>query len=606
MEARAMFLGSTLRQFFTLEHPRGGERSSGASERALRLEALEPRLVLATSYIATDLVSDQPGVAPITDPGLVNGWGIALGPTGGNFWVSAEGTGISEVYSGDVGGTPLTKNPLEVSIPGEEPTGQVFNTTTDFVVHSGMASGPAVFIFASESGSVSGWNPAVPPPPPSEDAQLGFQATDGAIYKGIALANNGSGNFLYVTDFHNAKIDVLDANFHLVHLAGSFADPNLPAGYAPFGIMAHGGKLYVSYAQQDDDKEDDVAGPGKGFVDVFDTSGHLLQRLISRGKLNAPWGMVVAPSNFGDFSNQLLVGNFGDGHINAYDPATGAFKGTLSGAGGHPVEIYGLWGLAFGNGVTAGESNALYYAAGPDDETHGLFGRITANPAGTLAAKATLAGGVLDITGGRDADHINVRLVSPQKLIVEAEGRRIGSFMVNAVQAIQFHGFAGNDVFTVSPAIRIKTLQDGGAGNDRLLGGSGPDILLGGPGSDFLAGGAGRDLAIGGGGQDRVLGGLADDIVIGGRTVHDDNAAALVQILTEWNSSDPFAVRVSKLRNGTGGLPALNATTVIDDGAADALFGGLGRDWFFRGMGDVLPDALISPMIPSGIRESVN
>jgi len=561
---------------------------------------------LSSSYIATDLVADQPGVAPITDPGLVNAWGIALGPTGGNFWVSSAESGISEVYGGDVGGAPLVKQSLEVAIPGGSPTGQVFNTTTDFVVHSGAASGPAVFIFASESGSVSGWNPAVPLPAPSTDAQLGFQASDDAIYKGIALANNGNGNFLYVTDFHNAKVDVLDAHYHLVHLNGSFTDPNLPSGYAPFGIKAVESKLYVTYAQQDADKEDDVQGPGKGFIDVYDTSGHLLQRLVSQGKLNAPWGMAIAPANFGDFSNQLLVGNFGDGRINAFDPATGAFKGTLSTSPGDPIEIEGLWGLSFGNGVTAGASNALYYAAGPGDESHGLFGRITANVAGTPVVKATLTGGVLDIVGGRDADHIDVRMGKGQNLVVEAEGKRIGAFPIGSVQSIQVHGFAGNDVVTVSPEITIKSLIDGGAGNDRLFGGSGADILLGGIGNDLLTGGRGRDLLIGGGGQDELLGGAGDDLLIGGRTIHDANSTALMQILAEWNSSDAYALRISKLRSGAGGLPAVNAMTVIDDGVADLLHGELARDWFFQGADDVLADALTSPMLPMGIREQVN
>src|SRR5262249_11167941 len=157
-----------------------------------------------------------------------------------------------------------------------------------------------------------------------------YPAPDGAIYKGIALANNGSGNFLYLADFHNGKIDVLDSTFHLTTLDGSFTDPNLPAGYAPFNIALLNGKLYVTYAKQDADAEDDVAGHGHGFIDVFDLNGHFEQRLVSRGELNSPWGMVIAPSGFGDFGGDLLVGNFGDGRIHAYDPSTGDFKGTLS------------------------------------------------------------------------------------------------------------------------------------------------------------------------------------------------------------------------------------------------------------------------------------
>ena len=248
-----------------MEKNRSQDRGHGS--RKLCIEPLEGRLVLSTSYIAHDLVSNQPGVAPLTDPTLLNAWGISLGPTGPTIWVSSNKTGVSELYTGDVNGTPLVKNPGlgEVNVPGGDPTGQVFNSTTDFVVHSGAASGPAVFIFATESGIISGWNPTVPPPAPSTDAQVGYTAPDGAIYKGIALATNGGANFLYATDFHNGKIDVLDKNFHLTpQAAGAFTDPNLPTGYAPFGIAAIGGKLYVTYAQQGPGAVDDLAGPGNG------------------------------------------------------------------------------------------------------------------------------------------------------------------------------------------------------------------------------------------------------------------------------------------------------------------------------------------------------
>src|SRR5436189_4610814 len=207
-------------------------RARRSHTRRLAVETLEYRLVLATSYIATDLVSDQPGVAPITDTTLHNAWGIARSPTGGNFWVSSEGGGISDVYSGDVNGSPLAKNPLEVTIPGGSPTGQVFNSTSDFVVGSGAASRPSIFIFASNSGSISGWNPNVPAAG-STAAQLGFQASDGADYTGIALASSGGANFLFATDFFNGKVDVLNSTFQKTTLAGTFTDPNLPADYAP-------------------------------------------------------------------------------------------------------------------------------------------------------------------------------------------------------------------------------------------------------------------------------------------------------------------------------------------------------------------------------------
>jgi uncharacterized protein (TIGR03118 family) len=340
--------------------------------------------LVPTAYVTTNLVSDQPGVARMTDPTLVNAWGIAVGPR--SFWVSANENDLSEVYVGDVGGSALVA-PFKVTIPGGAPTGQVANLTTDFVVSDGTNSGPAAFIFASESGAVTGWNPTVPAG--SRVAQPAFQADDGAIYKGIALANNGSGNHLYLTDFHNGKIDVLDGQFHLTHLAGNFIDPHMKPGFAPFNVAAIGDKLYVTYAKQDADAEDDVQGQGLGFVNVFDLNGNFLDRLVNRGRLNAPWGMVQAPANFGQFSGDLLIGNFGDGKINAYDPVTGEFQGVLSSRPGKPIVIDGLWGLAFGNGTTAGDANALYFAAGPDDETHGLFGSIRVAASGTSTGGST-------------------------------------------------------------------------------------------------------------------------------------------------------------------------------------------------------------------------
>jgi uncharacterized protein (TIGR03118 family) len=339
---------------------------------------------MANAFQVTNLVSDQAGVAQINDPNLVNAWGIALGPTGGNFWVSAEDADRSMVYSGDVNGSPFTKNPLEVAIPGGEPTGQVFNGTSDFVVHSGTQSGPAIFIFASETGKITGWNPNVGGPAPSTTA-IAAASAPGAIYKGLALAHSARGNTLYAADFHNNKIDVYDKDFHRVHLAGAFRDPRLPANYAPFNIIPYGSnRLIVSYAQQDAEKEDDVRGLGHGFIDLFDTNGNLLRRIASRGVLNSPWGMTVAPPDFGAFPGALLVGNFGNGVINAFNVNTGNLLGRLNGPDGvHPIHIDGLWGLKFGNGVTAGDSNSLYFSAGPEDEEHGLFGKIVKKATGT-------------------------------------------------------------------------------------------------------------------------------------------------------------------------------------------------------------------------------
>ena len=327
------------------------------------------------SYHQTNLVSDLPGLAQLTDPDLVNPWGLAAGPTT-PVWVADNGTDKATIYPGFVNGSPIQKAPLVVSIPGGAPTGQVFNGTPGFEVHAGDASGPALFVFDSEAGLVTGWNPGVPPPPPSTQAQVGARVRH-AIYKGLALATTSAGSFLYAADFHHGRIDVFDQGFGRVHLSGRFRDHKLPRGYAPFNIQELGGRLYVAYAKQDADREDELAGPGRGFVDVYSTSGHLLRRLIRRGQLNAPWGLVQAPAGFGRFSGALLVGNFGDGRINAYDPRTGAFRGRLRHEDGTPIEIEGLWALRFGNGVT-GNPTTLLFTAGIDDEAHGLFGAIEA------------------------------------------------------------------------------------------------------------------------------------------------------------------------------------------------------------------------------------
>ncbi|HEV3339277.1 MAG TPA: TIGR03118 family protein, partial [Pirellulales bacterium] len=332
----------------------------------------------ASGYLRLNLVSDQPGDGLLIDPNLVNPWGIALSPTTGAFWVADNGKDVATLYGGGVAGSPLGNAGLVVSIPGGAPTGQVFNGTSDFVVGSGAASGPALFIFASENGSITGWNPTAS----LTQAQTGI-TVPGAVFKGLALANTGTANELFATDFHNGQIDVFNASFHQVTLAaGAFVDPNLPAGYAPFGITNLGGKLYVSYALQNAQKHDDVAGFGHGFVDIFNTSGVLQQRLITgtpgdpTSPLNSPWGMVMAPANFGAFSGDLLVGNFGDGKIKAFDPNNGTFLGTLSDASGNAIVIDGLWGLIFGNGASAGDPNTLFFSAGTGGEQHGTFGEL--------------------------------------------------------------------------------------------------------------------------------------------------------------------------------------------------------------------------------------
>jgi len=326
-------------------------------------------------YTVTNLVSDQPGQALHQDPNLVNAWGLVSGPTS-PWWVADNGTNVSTLYDGD--GNPI---PLVVSVDGG-PTGTVFNGGPNFVVHDGPFSGPSIFMFATEDGTIRGWNPNVPPPAPSTQS---FVVVDhsgmGAVYKGLAIASNQSGDFLYAADFHNTRVDMFDGNFNQVTPPGAFTDPKLPAGYGPFGIRALGNRIFVAYAKQDADRHDDVPGQGLGFVDAFDTTGNFLGRVATRGQLNAPWGLAIAPANFGRFSGDLLVGNFGDGKINAFQQMpNGHFvhRGVLRGANHRPIVIDGLWAIAFGNGSNAGPTNSLFFTAGPGEEHHGLFGKIEA------------------------------------------------------------------------------------------------------------------------------------------------------------------------------------------------------------------------------------
>src|SRR5262249_3457906 len=229
---------------------------------------------------------------------------------------------------------------------------------------------------AVETGQLAGWKAGVPPPAPSRNAQL-MATTPDAVYTGLAIGNNGTGNFLYAADFHNGEIDVFDRTYTPTTLAGAFVDPDIPDDYAPFNIQNLGGQLYVTYAEQEGEGNELPEG-GEGFVSVFDLNGNFLKRLVSEDHLEAPWGVALAPADFGEFSNALLVGNFGDGRINAFDATTGAFLGRLRDEAGKPIKIDGLLGLAFGNGIVSGDRNALYFAAAPDDGEHGLFGSLRA------------------------------------------------------------------------------------------------------------------------------------------------------------------------------------------------------------------------------------
>jgi uncharacterized protein (TIGR03118 family) len=334
----------------------------------------------ANSYTVTALVSDTGVDGSTVDTNLVNGWGITAGPTT-PWWVANNHTDTSTLYRGD--GTIV---PLVVSVPGG-PTGTVFNScpdTTAFVVSSGGASGPARFIFANEDGEIRGWSPTVPavPTPPSTVTEVGAAADDGASYKGLAIGTVGSDCFLYAADFHNAKVDVYDASFGLQSWDGAFVDPGIPSGFAPFGIQNLNGMIFVTYAKQDADAADEVAGDGLGYVSAFGTDGSFLGRVASRGALNAPWGLAWAPAEgFGKFSGDLLVGNFGNGQINAFAWTADGWEGRghLKTANHRALVVDGLWGIGFGNGSGSGPTTTLYFAAGPDDEEHGLFGSITFN-----------------------------------------------------------------------------------------------------------------------------------------------------------------------------------------------------------------------------------
>jgi uncharacterized protein (TIGR03118 family) len=333
-----------------------------------------------TAYNVTSLTANPPNLAANHDANLRNGWGLDASATS-PWWVADNQTNLSTLYNAS--GMPQS---LVVTVPGA-PTGLVFNRAMpSFQVSAGGATGSAFFLFDGEGGEIRGWNPGVPPPiapaTTSTDTEVGFTSPDGAIYKGLAIAANPAR--LYATDFHNGRVDVFDGNFMPINTPGAFTDPNLPAGFAPFGIQNIGDQIFVTYAKQDADAEDDVAGQALGFVDVFDRNGVLLDRVAQRGQLNAPWGLAMAPDDFGTYSGDLLVGNFGDGNINAFTQnANGTWHpaGQLRGTDHKPIKIDGLWSLQFGHGEpNNGPQNTLFFTAGPNDENDGLFGSITAAP----------------------------------------------------------------------------------------------------------------------------------------------------------------------------------------------------------------------------------
>jgi len=322
----------------------------------------------ANQYRQVNLVSDLPGVAAVQDTNLVNAWGISFSPTS-PFWVSANGSGRAVIYAvtNDASGmAQVVKQPLEVTIPGEgNVTGQVFNNTSGFNSN--------FFLFVSEDGTISGWRPSL------GTAAETLTTRTGAVYKGVTLATTTNGPVLLAANFSEGTVDAYDMSMNLI---GQFSDQRAKPGYAPFNVQSVAGHIFVTFAKQDMDKEDDVPGPGNGLIDIFNPQTGRFRRFATGSDaggflraINSPWGVALAPKTFGGHGDELLVGNFGSGTIMAFE-ADGEFRGLLKGVDNNPVVIAGLWALTFGNGGRAGVRGTLYFSAGPDDETHGLFGSL--------------------------------------------------------------------------------------------------------------------------------------------------------------------------------------------------------------------------------------
>jgi uncharacterized protein (TIGR03118 family) len=314
-------------------------------------------------FIQTNLASDVPGLAQFTDPDLVNAWGMAASGAS-PVWIGANGSGLSVLYNG-----AGVKQALVVTMAGDKSV-----TGVAFANVAGSFNGDT-FLFVNEDGTVAGWRGAL-----GTIAEVLQTADTANVYKGLTDATIGGNVYAYAANFRKGTVDVLKGNAGAPNLTGNFTDPNLPSGYAPFDVANLGGVIYVTYAVQDGAKHDDMPGAGNGIVDAFDLQGNLIRRLATNGLLNSPWGLALAPAGFGDVGGDLLVGNFGDGMINAYNPGTGTFVQTLRDPNGNPLSIDGLWALQFGNTGAFGSPNRLFFTAGPDDESHGLFGELVQNP----------------------------------------------------------------------------------------------------------------------------------------------------------------------------------------------------------------------------------
>jgi uncharacterized protein (TIGR03118 family) len=358
-----------------MSRSRNWKHAAGTAALTLTLILMAASNALAQHYTRTDLTADNSSTSPTAaniDPNLVNPWGMSRS-SGSPWWLSDNGTSLSTLY--DSTGAP---KPLVVSIPapdgqpGGTPTGTVFNYTGAFEVGPGQS---AFFLFATEDVTISGWNPGANP----TSAIVKVNHSGNAVYKGLALATTAQGPRLYATNFQSGGVDVFEGHFHPVHVSGGFLDPNLPANYAPFGIQNVGGNIVVTFAHRKPGSHDEDHGPGLGFVDVFDVSGKLLLRLQHGGFLNAPWGIAQAPGDFGPFSHRLLIGNFGDGWIHAFNAVSGKLEGTFLDQNDTPIAIGGLWGLSFGGeNATSGLATELYFTAGANDEADGIYGKITA------------------------------------------------------------------------------------------------------------------------------------------------------------------------------------------------------------------------------------
>jgi uncharacterized protein (TIGR03118 family) len=471
----------------------GGAYTSASGSAVLTVSA-------AAAFSLTNLVADTAGgTAGNLDTNLVNPWGLSI-PAGNFFaWAANNHTETSTLYDGNGKPQPHA-GPLVVNFAASaggatfDPTGIVFNaSTTDFVVSSAGKSAAASFIFDGEGGMIAGWSGGVD----LTHAVTMYTDAAGAVYKGLAIAQNAGKSFLYATDFHNSKVDVFDATFVKQATSATsftFADPGIPAGYAPFGItaIANGAagatQIYVTYAQQQAPANHDNAdGAGLGYVDIYDTNGKFIKQLVAQGALNAPWGLALAPADFGGLSNALLVGNFGDGKINGYDPAAGTLLGTVNDSSGAAIATPGLWGIAFGNDANNQPHNTLFFAAGTNNEANGSYGRIDVGapppvlnapptvvlttPTGSLKGTVTLSATVQDplsiakVEFFANATSIGVAAASPYSVSWDTTTVADGQVSVKAT-ATDADGNVGSSAAatvtvanTVTPPVTLTQLQ---------------------------------------------------------------------------------------------------------------------------------------------------